>query len=101
MNRREVINITMIWVCFWDRDTIFLTSETFSNKLNMCIISAPILACGNVFVGKPAEQSPLTALYIAALCKEVGFPAGVVAVLPGYGPTAGAALANDMEVCSF
>ncbi|XP_075250640.1 retinal dehydrogenase 2-like [Convolutriloba macropyga] len=59
---------------------------------------APILACGNVFIGKPAEQTPLTALYIAALCKEVGFPSGVVAVLPGYGPTAGAALANNMEV---
>merc|ERR1712226_551647 len=55
---------------------------------------APILACGNVFIGKPAEQTPLTALYIAALCKEVGFPPGVVAVLPGYGPTAGAALAT-------
>merc|ERR1712226_255538 len=59
---------------------------------------APILACGNVFIGKPAEQTPLTALYIAALCKEVGFPPGVVAVLPGYGPTAGAALANNMDV---
>ena len=54
-----------------------------------------------MFIGKPAEQTPLTALYIAALCKEAGFPPGVVAILPGYGPTAGAALANNMDVCSL
>lgn len=53
---------------------------------------APALAAGNVVIIKPAEQTPLTACYMASLCKEVGFPPGVVAVLPGYGPTAGAAL---------
>ncbi|XP_072050603.1 aldehyde dehydrogenase 1A1-like [Amphiura filiformis] len=56
------------------------------------------LTCGNTIVIKPAEQTPLTALYIASLVKEAGFPPGVVNVLPGYGPTAGAAIAEHMDV---
>jgi acyl-CoA reductase-like NAD-dependent aldehyde dehydrogenase len=43
---------------------------------------------------QPAEQSPLTALRLAELTLEAGFPPGVVNVLPGYGPTAGAAIAS-------
>ncbi|HEY8503808.1 MAG TPA: aldehyde dehydrogenase family protein, partial [Gemmataceae bacterium] len=58
----------------------------------------PALACGNTVVLKPAEQTPLTALRVAALAQEVGFPDGVVNVVPGYGPTAGAALAGHMDV---
>ena len=54
---------------------------------------APALACGNTVVLKPAEQTPLTALRLAELGAEAGFPPGVVNVVPGYGPTAGAALA--------
>ncbi|OWF44075.1 retinal dehydrogenase 1-like [Mizuhopecten yessoensis] len=59
---------------------------------------APALATGNVVVLKPAEQTPLTALYLAALVKEAGFPPGVVNVVPGYGETAGAALSSSMDV---
>ncbi|CAG2113228.1 unnamed protein product [Medioppia subpectinata] len=58
----------------------------------------PALATGNTLVVKPAEQTPLTALYIAALVKEAGFPPGVVNVVPGYGHTAGAALTEHMDV---
>jgi aldehyde dehydrogenase (NAD+) len=58
----------------------------------------PALACGNTVVLKPAEQTPLTALRVARLAQEVGFPDGVVNVVPGYGPTAGAALAGHMDV---
>lgn len=58
----------------------------------------PALACGNTIVLKPAEQTPLTALYCASLVKEAGFPPGVVNVVPGYGPTAGAAIAEHMDV---
>jgi aldehyde dehydrogenase (NAD+) len=58
----------------------------------------PALAMGNTVVLKPAEQTPLTALRIGELIMEAGFPAGVVNVLPGYGPTAGAAIANHMDV---
>uniref|UniRef100_A0A8C1TXG7 Aldehyde dehydrogenase 1 family, member A2 n=1 Tax=Cyprinus carpio TaxID=7962 RepID=A0A8C1TXG7_CYPCA len=58
----------------------------------------PALSCGNTVVLKPAEQTPLTCLYIGALIKEAGFPPGVVNILPGYGPTAGAAIASHMGI---
>ena len=58
----------------------------------------PALACGNTIVLKPAEQTPLTALRVAKLAQEVGFPDGVLNVVPGYGPTAGAALAAHKDV---
>jgi len=58
----------------------------------------PALACGCTIVLKPAEQTPLTALYVAALAKEAGFPAGVLNVVPGYGPTAGAAISEHMNI---
>jgi aldehyde dehydrogenase (NAD+) len=59
---------------------------------------APALACGNTVVLKPAEQTPLTALRIGELLLEAGFPEGVVNILPGYGPTAGQAIARHMDV---
>ncbi|KAL4227685.1 Retinal dehydrogenase 1 [Mactra antiquata] len=59
---------------------------------------APALACGNTVVVKPAEQTPLTSLYLASLVKEAGFPPGVVNVVPGYGPTAGGALTVHPDV---
>merc|ERR1711994_877135 len=59
---------------------------------------APALATGNTIVMKMAEQTPLTGLYIAELIKEAGFPAGVVNIIPGYGPTAGAAIAEHPKV---
>ncbi|XP_025990047.1 retinal dehydrogenase 1 [Solenopsis invicta] len=58
----------------------------------------PALATGCTLILKPAEQTPLTALYAAALAKEAGFPAGVINVIPGYGPTAGAAIAEHPEI---
>lgn len=87
----------------------------------------PALATGNTVVMKVAEQTPLTALYVASLIKEVGtlihthithkhtllttllkpppislsqvgFPPGVVNILPGMGPSAGSAIASHMDV---
>uniref|UniRef100_A0A8C7LFD8 Aldehyde dehydrogenase 1 family, member A2 n=1 Tax=Oncorhynchus kisutch TaxID=8019 RepID=A0A8C7LFD8_ONCKI len=58
----------------------------------------PALACGNTVVLKPAQQTPLTCLYIGSLVKEAGFPPGVVNILPGFGPTAGAAIASHMGI---
>lgn len=60
--------------------------------------AAPALAAGNTLVLKPAEQTPLTALYLAALAKEAGVPDGVLNVLPGFGATAGAAISNHMDI---
>src|SRR5215210_2648382 len=55
---------------------------------------APALAAGNTVVLKPAEQTPVTIMELAKLIQEAGFPEGVVNILPGYGETAGAALAT-------
>ncbi len=59
---------------------------------------APALACGCTVILKPAEQTPLTALRVAELAMEAGFPDGVVNVIPGYGPTAGAAIASHYGI---
>ncbi|KAK8969940.1 Aldehyde dehydrogenase family 2 member C4 [Platanthera guangdongensis] len=58
----------------------------------------PALAAGCTVVVKPAEQSPLSALYLAQLAKEAGVPDGVINVVPGFGPTAGAAIASHMDI---
>jgi phenylacetaldehyde dehydrogenase len=58
----------------------------------------PALATGNTVVLKPAEQTPLTALRLGELLQEAGFPDGVVNIVPGYGETAGAALAAHPDV---
>src|ERR1700747_3341018 len=58
----------------------------------------PALATGCTVVLKPAEQTPLTALRLGELISEAGFPEGVVNIVPGYGETAGAALAAHPDV---
>ncbi|CAG8644970.1 1726_t:CDS:2, partial [Scutellospora calospora] len=58
----------------------------------------PIGVCGNTIVLKSSELTPLTALKVGALFKEAGFPKGVVNILSGYGPTAGAAIASHMKI---
>jgi len=58
----------------------------------------PALASGCTVVLKPAEQTPLTALRAGELALEAGIPPGVVNVVPGYGPTAGAALVKHPDV---
>ncbi|WJX88641.1 Aldehyde dehydrogenase 2 member B4, mitochondrial [Trifolium repens] len=58
----------------------------------------PALACGNTIILKTAEQTPLTALLVAKLLHEAGLPPGVLNIVSGYGPTAGAPLASHMDV---
>lgn len=58
----------------------------------------PALACGNTVVLKPAEQTPLSILFLANLIVEAGFPPGVVNIVNGHGRVAGAALASHMDV---
>jgi 4-guanidinobutyraldehyde dehydrogenase/NAD-dependent aldehyde dehydrogenase len=59
---------------------------------------APALATGNSVILKPSEKSPLTAIRVAELAAEAGIPEGVFNVLPGFGHTAGKALALHDEV---
>ncbi|TRY66264.1 hypothetical protein DNTS_026222 [Danionella cerebrum] len=104
------------WADKWEGKTIPVDGDYFSytrhEPIGVCgqiipwnfplIMQAwklgPALATGNTVVMKVAEQTPLTALYVASLIKEVGFPAGVVNIIPGMGPTAGAAIASHMDV---
>nr|XP_043610154.1 aldehyde dehydrogenase family 2 member C4-like [Erigeron canadensis] len=59
---------------------------------------APALAAGCTMVVKPAEQAPLSALYLAHLAKVAGIPNGVINVVTGFGHTAGAAVASHMDI---
>lgn len=84
------------------------TAMTFREPLGVCALIvpwnypllitswklAPALAMGNTVVIKPAEATPLSALKLAELALEVGFPPGVINVLPGAGPVTGKALAT-------
>lgn len=58
----------------------------------------PALAAGCTVVMKPAEQTPLSALRIGELFQEAGLPDGVLNLLPGFGPTAGAAISNHTKL---
>lgn len=68
-----------------------------------CWKLAPALAAGCTMVLKPAEEAPLTTLYLARLIEEAGFPPGVFNVVPGLGDVAGAALSRhpDIDKVSF
>ena len=59
---------------------------------------APALAAGNCIVLKPAELTPLSTLFIAELMRDVGFPLGVVNIVPGYGHDAGARIAAHPDI---
>jgi coniferyl-aldehyde dehydrogenase len=61
---------------------------------------SPALAAGCTVVVKPAEQTPLSALYFARLAKQAGVPDGVINVVPGFGETADAAISSHMDVDS-
>jgi acyl-CoA reductase-like NAD-dependent aldehyde dehydrogenase len=62
---------------------------------------APALAAGNTVIVKPAEWTPLTALRLAELALEAGFPEGVLQVLPGEGEVAGARLVDHPDVAKI
>jgi aldehyde dehydrogenase (NAD+) len=61
----------------------------------------PALAAGNTVVLKPAELTPLTTLAVAELARDVGFPPGVINVVPGFGATAGQRLAEHDGVAKL
>ncbi|QVL29865.1 aldehyde dehydrogenase family protein [Telmatocola sphagniphila] len=87
--------------CFTRREAIGVVGQIIPWNFPLLMQAwkwGPALACGNTLVLKPAEQTPLSALRVTQLCADVGFPPGVINVVPGYGPTAGAALSEHMDV---
>jgi len=89
------------YFCYTRHEPVGVVGQIIPWNFPMLMLAwklAPALATGNTVVMKPAEQTPLSALRIGELIVEAGFPEGVVNMLPGYGPTAGAAIANHMDV---
>ena len=78
---------------------VVATLSSFNHPLMIASKSvAPALATGNSVILKPSEQTPLTALVIGQLALDAGVPAGVLNVVPGLGPVAGAALVEHEHV---
>lgn len=80
-----------------EKDEILTKSRNFPFMMLAWKV-APALACGNTVVLKPAEQTPLSAIYFGNLVIEAGLPPGVVNIIPGLGSVAGKALAGHMGV---
>ncbi len=97
----KTIPIDGDFLCYTRHEPIGVVGQIIPWNFPMLMMAwklAPALATGNTVVLKPAEQTPLSALRIGELIVEAGFPQGVVSVLPGFGPTAGAAIASHMDV---
>jgi aldehyde dehydrogenase (NAD+) len=97
----KTIPIDGDFFCYTRHEPVGVVGQIIPWNFPMLMLAwklAPALATGNTVLMKPAEQTPLSALRIGELIVEAGFPAGVVNMLPGFGPTAGAAIANHMDV---
>jgi len=97
----KTIPIDGEYFCYTRHEPVGVVGQIIPWNFPMLMLAwklAPALATGNTVVMKPAEQTPLSALRIGELIVEAGCPAGVVNLLPGYGPTAGAAIARHMDV---
>jgi aldehyde dehydrogenase (NAD+) len=97
----KTIPIDGDYFCYTRHEPVGVVGQIIPWNFPMLMLAwklAPALATGNTIVMKPAEQTPLSALRIGELIVEAGFPEGVVNLLPGFGPTAGAAIASHMDV---
>jgi aldehyde dehydrogenase (NAD+) len=97
----KTIPIDGDYFCYTRHEPVGVVGQIIPWNFPMLMLAwklAPALATGNTVVMKPAEQTPLSALRIGELIVEAGFPEGVVNLLPGFGPTAGAAIARHMDV---
>lgn len=98
----ETLNVNNNFFTYTLREPVGVVGQIIPWNFPMLMAAwklGPALACGNALVLKPAEQTPLTALRIGELACEVGFPEGVLNIVPGFGPnSAGEALSNHMDV---
>lgn len=97
----QTIPIRGNYFCYTRREPVGVVGQIIPWNFPMLMVAwkwGPALAAGCTVVMKPAEQTPLTALRMAELAKQAGFPDGVINVVPGYGPTAGGALVKHPDV---
>ncbi|MEX0819563.1 MAG: aldehyde dehydrogenase family protein [Pirellulaceae bacterium] len=97
----ETIPIRGDYFCYTRKEPLGVCGQIIPWNFPMLMAAwkwGPALAAGCTIVMKPAEQTPLTCLRMAELAMEAGFPPGVINVVPGYGPTAGAALVKHPQV---
>jgi betaine-aldehyde dehydrogenase len=100
----ETIPVGARGLCFTLREPVGVCALIVPWNYPMMIATwklAPALACGNAVVLKPASYTPLTALRLARLASEAGFPEGVVNVVTGPGGVAGEALAGHPGVAKI
>src|SRR4029079_830619 len=97
----QTIPIRGNYFCYTKREPTGVSGQIIPWNFPMLMVAwkwGPALAAGCTIVMKPAEQTPLTCLRMAKLAQEAGIPDGVINVVPGYGPTAGAALVKHPDV---
>ncbi len=97
----ETIPIRGEYFCYTRREPVGVVGQIIPWNFPALMVAwkwGPALAAGCTIVMKPAEQTPLSCLRMAQLAQQAGIPDGVINVVPGYGPTAGAALVRHPGV---
>ncbi|HBU38436.1 MAG TPA: betaine-aldehyde dehydrogenase [Planctomycetaceae bacterium] len=89
------------FLCYTRREPVGVAGQIIPWNFPILMVAwkwGPALAAGCTLVMKPAEQTPLTCLRLARLAQKAGVPDGVINVVPGFGPTAGAAIVKHPGV---
>jgi len=97
----ETIPIRGNYFCYTRREPVGVVGQIIPWNFPMLMVAwkwGPALAAGCTIVMKPAEQTPLSCLRLARLAQKAGIPDGVINVVPGYGPTAGASIVRHPGV---
>jgi aldehyde dehydrogenase (NAD+) len=97
----QTIPIRGPYFCYTRREPVGVVGQIIPWNFPMLMTAwkwGPALAAGCTIVMKPAEQTPLTCLRMARLAQKAGIPDGVINVVPGFGPTAGAAVVKHPGV---
>ena len=97
----QTIPIRGNYFCYTRREPVGVVGQIIPWNFPMLMVAwkwGPALAAGCTIVMKPAEQTPLSCLRMARLAQKAGIPDGVINIVPGYGPTAGAALVKHPDV---
>lgn len=100
-NHGKTIPVEGDFFCYTRHEPVGVVGQIIPWNFPLLMVAwkwAPALATGCTIVLKPAEQTPLTALRMAELAQEADIPDGVINVVPGFGPTAGAAISSHMDI---